>query len=824
MRHAIRSSLRPPIAAAAAVLLLAGTSARAQISGGADVNLTAATGAAAGDKWNCAIAVNPTNKDALFVACNASGGTPFGAYSTDGGATWSKPSAFASGQDPALAWDGFGNLYAASVVGNTIAILLSVDGGATFSALPSQACTGCGRPSVAASPGAAASAIWVAWHQVSLGSGSTMATGAAVTGSGAAHIGAFSTAAGIPGAESCSHGDLAIAPNGAVVLACESPSNTAGPASILVFTRAAASSTWAPTATAITTGVGGQFTTPAQARKVDAGASLAYDRAAPTPRLYLVYADVASGSNTDVMVRHSDDEGASWSAATRVSDSAPASGKFLPRVAVSSFGNVAACWYDTRNAGAGLNPAAQVFCNMGSPTTFPAFADAAIADVPSPTHGGASEFGDTMGLAYFMGVVRPAWVDPRSTTAFEPYTDAVTGDTGYDHGDPHITTAGGVRYDFQGAGEFVSLRGGDGSEIQTRQTAVSTAGAPGADPYDGLATCVSLNTAVAARVGKRRVTFQPNVSGVPDPSGMQLRVDGALVALPSAGLDLGSGGSVSPSSGSGIQLQFPDGTVLVVTPLWWASQARWYLNLDVFHPAGLEGIMGAIPRGSWLPALPDGSSMGPMPAALHQRYVDLYQRFGEAWRVTAKTSLFDYAAGTSTATFADTRWPPESPPCASPDGKPVKPGSLALAEEACRPVLDKGARANCLFDVAITGEPGFARLYRASQRVRLGSTTTALTSDRASTPPRRPVTFTAVVRLNAPRRGATPAGTVLFSVDSGKARETVKLDRRGIATWRTSGLAPGEHQVTARYLPDKGSQLLPSRSAAVLHLVRERKD
>ena len=37
--------------------------------------------------------------------------------------------------------------------------------------------------------------------------------------------------------------------------------------------------------------------------------------------------------------------------------------------------------------------------------------------------------------------------------------------------------------------------------------------------------------AVAARVGKHRVTYEPNLSGVPDPSGLQLRVDGTLTTL-----------------------------------------------------------------------------------------------------------------------------------------------------------------------------------------------------------------------------------------------------------------------------------------------------
>jgi hypothetical protein len=290
---------------------------------------------------------------------------------------------------------------------------------------------------------------------------------------------------------------------------------------------------------------------------------------------------------------------------------------------------------------------------------------------------------------------------------------------GSTNADPHITTLDGIHYDFQSAGEFVILRDGSGLEIQTRQTPVCTSYTPGANPYTGLGTCVSLNTAVAVRVGNHRVSFQPNLSGVPDPSGLQLRVDGALTTL-GTGLALTGGGHLGPSAGGGLQVEFLDGTTLVVTPGWWPAQSKWYLNLSVRHTLATDGIIGRISPGGWLPALPNGSSLGPKPTSLHQRYLDLYQTFADAWRVTNSNSLFDYATGTSTATFTDRTWPAENGACLVASTPPVKPIEPKLAIQLCREVVEKD-RADCVFDVTVTGDPGFAKTYILSQQGRPGN-------------------------------------------------------------------------------------------------------
>jgi hypothetical protein len=284
-------------------------------------------------------------------------------------------------------------------------------------------------------------------------------------------------------------------------------------------------------------------------------------------------------------------------------------------------------------------------------------------------------------------------------------------------GDPHLKTADGVHYDFQSAGEFISLRGSSDSEIQTRQTAISTSAFPGTNEYTGLATCVSVNTAVAARVGTHRVTYEPNLSGVPDPSGMQLRVDGALTTLGAGGIDLSGGGRIRKTSAAGgIEVDFPDGTVMYVTPGYWADQGKWYLDIDVPRTPAGRGILGRLAPRSWLPALPDGTSLGLKPDSPGQRYADLYQKFADGWRVTSDNSLFDYAPGTSTETFTLRSWPPQSGPCIVPETPVAHPVGQSVAEKACSGLVGR-RHDDCVFDVKVTGFLGFAETYRASQQV-----------------------------------------------------------------------------------------------------------
>ncbi len=297
---------------------------------------------------------------------------------------------------------------------------------------------------------------------------------------------------------------------------------------------------------------------------------------------------------------------------------------------------------------------------------------------------------------------------------------AATGDAST-RGDPHVTAFGGVRYDFQAAGEFVYLRNGSNVEVQLRQTPVATAAPVGPDPHTGLTSCASVNTAMAARIGSSRISYQPASRGQGEPTVMELRIDGKPVPLPDGALKVGGGRITRAALGSGIEIDFPDSTHLSVVPgFWGAPNNIWYLNVDVTRSSAREGIAGAILGGQWLPLLPNGTPLGPRPASLAQRHFDLNQKFANAWRVTPRNSLFDYTAGTSTATFTQLGWPPERPPCEIKGSTvpPAQPLALDRAKKICSVVDDKDVNAQCVVDVAATGHAGFADTYRITQALR----------------------------------------------------------------------------------------------------------
>jgi hypothetical protein len=253
--------------------------------------------------------------------------------------------------DAQAAWDTFGNLFVvyinASV--NQINVILSTDGGVTFGA-PVTAGTGSvDQPSIAVGNGS----VWVDWNL----SGNMVARGAPVTGLGT--WGPFNAVQTVP-TGSGSFGGIAVGPGlngGKVIVTYQSPTGGQGPATIYcnVDADGLGAGNFGARVTVTTTNVGGFDFIPAQnGRSIDSEAGVVWDATGGpfNNRIYLVYTEetVAENNDTEILVRTSTNDGATWSAPVRVNDDATTRSQFLPYITLDrTSGTVAVSFHDCRN-------------------------------------------------------------------------------------------------------------------------------------------------------------------------------------------------------------------------------------------------------------------------------------------------------------------------------------------------------------------------------------------------------------------------------------------------------------------------------------------
>lgn len=389
-------------------------------------------------------------------------------------------------------------------------------------------------------------------------------------------------------------------------------------------------------------------------------------------------------------------------------------------------------------------------------------------------------------------------------------------DDGSDLGDPHIRTVNGVNYDFQAVGEFTLLKDRSGLEIQTRQTPVLSAN-PLSNGYTGLKVCVSVNTAVAARVGSHYISYQPrNKEG-----DLDFFLDGKPFDLTRRGIFL-DGNRVSFFDANGkqaLRVDYGHRAVLTVTPWFWSSHNIHCLNVRVSHVGEGRGLMGEITSDSWLPVLPNGAKFGPKPASLSKRFDDLYRTFADGWRVTNATSMFTYNAGESTATFTDRDWPSEKPPCkmkpqfdtGAPEPTPI---DVDDAKKVCALVTEGDLFENCVFDVAATGEKEFAEAYLVAQKIRLEGTSVQVVSDVRNPKPGDKICFTAIVSMFH-LKSRIPKGTIAFFIDNKRVSEPIRVDEKGRAQFKIE-LKEGVHKVHAEFnVPETKEQNFSNSTSAI---------
>ena len=235
-------------------------------------------------------------------------------------------------------------------------------------------------------------------------------------------------------------------------------------------------------------------------------------------------------------------------------------------------------------------------------------------------------------------------------------------------------------------------------EIQARQV-----------PYPDLAN-VSITTALAWKVDGHRVGMYAN----PGSDTYSLMLDGAPLDPAYAGTtDLGDGAAVTAMT-DGVEVAYGDGTISTV--LFHGNGFAQALDIQIApsdaFKATATGLLGPLAVGSELPALPDGTAL-PLSQVRATQFTQRYQQFAPAWHVTDQTSLFDYKAGETTATFDKADFPNQDVAYTVDELEQNQdPAAVQNANDAC-----VGANGqpedlqHCIFDILATKDPNYAQFY-----------------------------------------------------------------------------------------------------------------
>jgi len=179
-------------------------------------------------------------------------------------------------------------------------------------------------------------------------------------------------------------------------------------------------------------------------------------------------------------------------------------------------------------------------------------------------------------------------------------------------GDTHLTTFGGLLYDFQAAGDFLLAETGPAFVVQTRQVS-------GKPTWPN----ATVNKAVAVQAGKHRVAICVEPSRVAiDGKSVSLR-DGVSLQLPGGGDVLRRGNVYIVRGPSGDSIRAVDNTKYIDVNV---GLGRW--------PSNVRGLLANAGQGNNAIAMSNGTVLtSPF------SYEALYGRFTEGWRVSAKDSM-----------------------------------------------------------------------------------------------------------------------------------------------------------------------------------------
>ncbi|HVX12138.1 MAG TPA: NF038129 family PEP-CTERM protein [Pirellulales bacterium] len=414
-----------------------------------------------GSQSEATVAVNPTKPSNLFVASTyglgGSGG--FGAYSMDGGATWTLVSggnvgtgAAGDGLDKPIgnftaAFDQFGNLYITYVAldsngSSEIAVAWSVDGGQTFQPLASFPGYNSDQPKVTAGPGptVGTASVLVSFTN-DQPSRQVYVAGAVIAGPGL--MPTFSAPVAVPGGAGGLTTDVAVGPSGQVVVSWAHLNLPTDPndGDVYVSLDSQGLSNLSPGAfqqtpslVPITPSLLGTFiAVPAAPYRGISGVQpwIAFDdsNGPHRGRLYLLYSSSSmpleggtspqppsNGAGVQdpnavlsVNLIYSDDNGATFSSVSGLQNNSGGD-QLIPSLAVDPItGDVAVAFYGTS---APSDPATQFYTTVsddgGATFTTPAQVNIGSTNFAGSTN---NQYGDYSGIAYYDRELFPAWND-----------------------------------------------------------------------------------------------------------------------------------------------------------------------------------------------------------------------------------------------------------------------------------------------------------------------------------------------------------------------------------------------------------------------------
>ncbi|GGA79399.1 hypothetical protein GCM10011369_21680 [Neiella marina] len=254
-------------------------------------------------------------------------------------------------------------------------------------------------------------------------------------------------------------------------------------------------------------------------------------------------------------------------------------------------------------------------------------------------------------------------------------------------GDPNLRTFDGLSYGFHGVGEYILAKSSlDSLEIQGRYEAVERS------------QSVSLNAAIAADVEGNRLAFYRGNTG------LALLIEGELSDISFGTHQLSNGAAIERKEREFIVF-WADGSSMRVFRRGDFVEVETALNNQ--RAGSVNGLLGRF----------DGSIENELQSSTGQNisnsnFNELYDIYGESWRVTEESTLFDYFDNESVEGFINRNYP------RSLMTKERLIEQVGITEyqrilELCSQYVQQQSRLNaCVLDVALTGQESGLTSYQ----------------------------------------------------------------------------------------------------------------